>query len=227
MSNISKNLLLALSLVCVIALIVFCIQLIVLNRGVEPKEQGSVVAGGSQQDGDEQNGDDEPSGDASADDDDRIPDIQQTPPPPPQGTRRSIMVSENSNLIIYAREELFDYEVGDIDWWFTYKGEGNASLGISFLFITFQGMAAHAEQFLNSYAGGEEASFTGEESIRGSQLRGYHVSTQRGGETFEAWLYPLIGSDDSLVFVINYSNDQQRDALYEVLSSLSMEIGIN
>jgi len=224
MNNISKNLLLALSLVCVIALIVFCIQLIVLNRGVEPREPESITTGGPPQ-GDEDTetiGDESTEGDASPDD---FSDMQQAPPPlPPQGTRRTIMVSDNSRLIIYARDELFDYDVGDIDWWFTYKGDGNASLGISFEFITFQGMAAHAESFLNSYTGGTGAIFSGEESIRGSLLRGYHVTAQNGGETFEAWLYPMIGSDISLVFVINYSNDQQRDALYEVLSSMDMEI---
>jgi len=225
MKNISKNLLLALTLVCVIALIVFCIQLIILNRGVEPKEQGSVVTGGSQQEDGAPDSNEPEDGDTGTNADDVIPDIQQQiPRPPPQGTRRTIMVSDNSRLIIYAQEELFDYDVGDIDWWFTYRGEGNAALGISFEFITFQGVAAHAESFLNSYAGGEEASFSGEESIKGSLLRGYHVSTQRGGETYEAWLYPMIGSDISLVFVINYSNDQQRDALYEVLSSMDMEI---
>jgi len=225
MNNISKNLLLALSVVCVIALIVFCIQLIVLNRGVEPKEQGSVVAGGPPQQGNEEPDGNEPAdGDANTDGAIDTPDEQQTPRQPPQGTRRTIMVSDNSRLVIYAQEELFDYDIGDIDWWFTYKGEGNAALGISFEFITFQGMAAHAESFLNSYAGGEEAIFSGEEAIRGSSLRGYHVTTQRGGETFEAWLYPMIGSDISLAFVINYSNDQQRDALYEVLSSMDMEI---
>jgi len=226
MSNISKNLLLALTLVCVIALIVFCIQLIVLNRGVEPKEQGSVVAGGPHQEDGGPNSNEPADGDTNTDGDDRVPDpdTQQTPRPPPQGTRRTIMVSDNSRLIIYAQEELFDYDIGDIDWWFTYKGEGNAALGISFEFITFQGVAAHAEAFLNSYAGGDEAIFSGEEAIKGSSLRGYHVTTQRGGETFEAWLYPMIGSDISIVFVINYSNDQQRDALYEVLSTMDMEI---
>jgi len=224
MNNITKNLLLALSLVCVIALIVFCIQLIVLNRGVEPREQESITTGGSQQ-GDEDtdvNSDESTNGGAG---NEEPPGVQQTPRPPPQGTRRTILVDDNTRLIIYARDELFDYEHDGIDWWFTYKGEGSASLGISFEFITFQGMAAHAESFMNNYAGGTGAVFSGEESIHGSTLRGYHVTTQQGGETFEAWLYPMIGSDISLVFVINYSNDQQKEALYEVLSSMDMEIG--
>ena len=228
MSNISKNLLLALSLVCVIALIVFCIQLIVLNRGVEPRDQGSTISSGSQQGDDDTDPDvDEPDADISSGTGPGAGDTQQPPRLPPQGTRRSIMVSDNSNLIIYARDELFDYERGDIDWRFVYTGDGNAMLEISFEFITFQGIASHAEAFLNNRTGGSEATLSGEESIKDSLLRGYHVSAQRGSETFEAWLYPLIGNDISLVFVINYSNDQQRDALYEVLSSMDIEIIAN
>jgi len=224
MNNIVKNLLLALTLVCAIAFIVFCVQLIVLNRGVEPRAPGGVVSGGAQQgaenpdagiDGDEPDGEDE-QGTGEADE---TPD---TPRPPPQGERFELMVAANTMLVVYAREELFEYEKGEIDWQFNYTGVGNASLEISFLFISPQGIAADSETFLNNYTGGTASEFGGEIPIKDSPLKGYYVSAMQGTVTYEAWIHTLPDSDLALVFVINSANDQQREALYEVLSSMEI-----
>jgi len=227
MSNITKNLLLALTLVCVIALIVFCIQLIVINRGVDPVVPGTTVSGGSQQgdedpdsNGEQANGED---GDGSLNVDNATASVVTTPRPPPQGTRESILVSEDNRLIIYVREELFEFVVGDLDWWFIYSGAGEATLEIAFTQISPQGLAAHAETFLNEYSGGTTAEFSGEQSIQGSSISGYHVSARTGGGVYEAWLHALENSDLALAFVIYYENDVQKDALYELLSSMDME----
>jgi len=223
MSNISKNLLLGLTLVCVIVLIVFCIQLIVLNRGVDPADSGSAISGSSQSNEDtEGDGEEEPNGEGE---DGTNVTAQVTPRPPPQGTRRELMVTMESVLVVYARDDLFDFEHREIDWWFTYTGGGDAKLEISYIMITPIGVAAHAETFLNNYTGGTEAEFTGEESIVGSELRGYHVTALSGGLRYEAWIHTLFDSDLALVFVISYENDQQKEALYEILSTLDM-IGI-
>ena len=223
MSNISKNLLLGLTLVCVIVLIVFCIQLIVLNRGVDPSDSGSAISSGSQSNEDtEIEDEEEPDNDGE---DGANGTAQFTPRPPPQGTRRELMVSMDSLLVIYSRDELFNFEHREIDWWFTYTGGGDAKLEISYIMITPIGVSAHAETFLNNYTGGTEAEFTGEESIVGSELHGYHVTALSGGLRYEAWIHTLYESDLALVFVISYENDQQRDALYEMLSTLDM-IGI-
>jgi len=222
MSNISKNLLLGLTLVCVIILIVFCIQLIVLNRGADPAGSGPAISSGSQsgeEPGSEGEGEEEPNGESGEGSNVNAP---PTPRPPPQGTRHTLNVTQQSQLIIYASEELFDFEERELDWWFLYTGGGVATLEISYIVITAQGVAAHAESFLNNYTGGTEAEFTGEESIRGSELRGYHVSAMHGGEMYEAWIHTLLDSDMALVFVINYERDQQREALYEILSTLDM-----
>jgi len=223
MSNIPKNLLLALTLVCVIVLIVFCIQLIILNRGVEPVEPGSAASGDAQQGDADPDADSEEPSDGEGGDERDV--IQVPPRLPPQGIRRELGVTSNSRLVIYSKEELFDFETRDFDWWFTYTGGGVATLEITFLMVGAQGVGAAAETFLNSYSGGTEASSGGEESIGGSQLRGYHVSAQHEAETYEAWVYTLLDSDLALVFVINYSNDQQKDALYEMLSTLEMLAG--
>ena len=222
MSNITKNLLLILTLVCVIALVVFCIQLIVINRGVDPVTPGTTVSGGTQ--GDE-GADSDEDGEGTANEDGLPGGDGFTDPalrPPPIGRQGQIQVTSDSALSLYVIDELFDFQQGDLDWSFYYTGGGNAALDISFRLITTEGVAAHAEDFLNTYSGGNNAEFGGEELIRGSSLMGYHVSARHGTETFEAWIHMLEGSDLALVFVITYENDQQRNALYNMLSTLDI-----
>jgi len=230
MNNIVKNLILGFTLVCVIVLIVFCIQLIVINRGVERTAPDSSASGGSQQGSEDpgpgpgENGE-EPTngtiGNGGTNGDVGNTPAVTTPRPPPQGTRRSLQITENDRLILYVDEESFDFEQGDLDWWFLYT-RGMATLEIKFTLVT-QGAAEHAEAFLNNYSGGTQASFVGEESIQGSALRGYHVSTMVAGEVYEAWIHTIPNYDLSLAFVINYTNDQEKDALYDLLSTLEME----
>jgi len=224
MNNLSKNLLLGLTFVCVIVLIVFCIQLIVINSGVDRGQPGSISGGSGQNAGEE--GVDPPgseegsgeeggtgSGAGGAD----------VPRPPPQGLRRELIISDTSRLIVYAREETFSFVEADLNWWFNFTGGGTASLDITFMMLTSaQGINEQAEAFLNRYSGGTEAVFTGEQAIQGSVLRGYHVSSRAGSETYEAWIHDLIDSDIAVAFVIKYDNEQQKEALYEVLSSMEI-----
>jgi hypothetical protein len=225
--NLTKNLYLALTFVCVIALIVFIIQLIVLNTGVEPREPGQTVSGGSQ------GGEDPDSGADGEDPDDEGENgesegegpNQPIPRPPPQGTRREIRVAANTNLVIYAREELFDFTVNELDWLFEYTGVGAASLEISFIDVSTRGITAEAEAFLNNRSGSSESVSGGELAIQGSGIIGYHVSVRHTGinyEAYEAWIHDMENTDLALVFLIIYQNDEQRDALYEVLSTMDI-----
>jgi len=216
MSNITKNLLLALSLICVIALIVFCIQLIVLNRGVEPVTPGTVISG-DRQDGSStpqpgNNGQEPPGGPDgnngngnNGGDNGNVPVIPDTPRPPPQGRRYSLGITDTSRLILYVSDEQFDFIESDLETWFVYNGGGIATLEILFEMVsTAQGVGTHAITFLNRYSGSTESEFTGEEAIRGSLVTGYHVFVKEGVETYEAWLHMLDDNDLALVFVINY-----------------------
>ena len=217
MSSLSKNLLLGLTMVSVLVVIVFCIQLIVINSGVDRVGTGS-ISGSQGQDADDGDGDD-------GDGDDG--DIQTTPVitarPIPQGTMHALTVSDNSRLIVYARDELFSFEAGDLNWWFRYNGGGNAALEIAFTMLTAaQATSVQTESFLNRYTGGSEAVFTREETIQGSDLTGFHASARHGDEMFEVWIHDPVDSDIALAFVIRYENDTQKDALYEVLSTLDL-----
>ena len=235
MSGLSKNLLLALTLICVIVLIVFCIQLIVINRGLDPQNPGSSVSGGpGQGSGSGQGSGDGPgdgpgdgTGDGSGDSPgdgsgDGSGTAQATPRPPPQGARHELLVTLNSSLVIYARENLFDFEDSGMDWQFIYTGGGTASLKILDIMPSAQGLAATAENFLNTYTSSTGTTVHGDEFIHGSPLRGYHATLQQNETTYEAWVHKLAGSDLAVVLIINYQNDQQRDALYEVLSTLDI-----
>jgi len=226
MRNISKNLFLALTLVCVIALLVFCIQLIVINSGVEPRQPNSTISGVSPGQGDNTPGSGENPGNNgengnTGDNGNEQPTIR----PQPQGSRNELMIDTSTTLIIYAREEIFNFIQNDLDWQFEYTGSGNAGLEISFVFISLQGAAADAEAFLNNQTGGTGAEYKGDLVIQGSSVRGYHVTANDGGVSYEAWVHQLRGSDLALAFLINYTNSDQRDALYEVLSSMDIEQG--
>jgi hypothetical protein len=222
--NLTKNLYLALTFACVIALIVFIIQLIVLNTGVEPREPGQTVSGGPQ-------GETDPDSDTDGEDPDDEGENgesegegpnQPIPRPPPQGTRREIRVAGDTNLVIYAREELFDFTVNELDWLFEYTGVGAASLEISFIDVSTRGITAEAEAFLNSRSGSSESVSGGELAIQGSGIIGYQVSVRHAGISYEAWIHDMENTDLALVFLINYQNDEQRDALYEVLSTMDI-----
>ncbi|MCL2820690.1 MAG: hypothetical protein FWD38_07655 [Oscillospiraceae bacterium] len=216
MSGISKNLLLGFTLVCVIVLIVFCIQLIVINSGVDRNQPGS-VSGAGQGDADE-------SPDGEEEDGDEVGAIPTpTPRPLPQGTRYELIISDNNRLIIYARDEFFDYEEEGLSWLFRYSAGGNAVLDISFtMFTVAQSAADQAVAFLNRYSGGTEAVYVGEIVIPGSSIYGYHATARHGEENYEVWIHEPADSDIALAFVIRYENDQQKDALYEVLSTLDI-----
>jgi len=220
MSSLSKNLLLGLTAACIIAVIVFCIQLIVINSGVDRAQPGTVSGGAGQ--GEESNGDESPGGE-DGDGENGSPAPVTTPRPPPQGTRFELLISDNSRLLVYARDENFEYEEGDLKWLFTYIAGGTASLEIVFTVIPpAQDAAGYTETYLNRISGGTDAEFTREEVIHGSGIYGYHAIARNGGETFEVWIHNFVESDVAIAFIIRYENDQQKEALYEVLSTLDI-----
>ncbi|MCL2628094.1 MAG: hypothetical protein FWD44_05265 [Oscillospiraceae bacterium] len=222
MSNITKNLFLALTFLCVIALVVFCIQLIVINSGVEPRQPDEIISGDGPPDG---QGNENPGGSESPGGSENPGGGDNEPPttrPPPQGERREIMLDANNTLVIYARTETFGFTNNDLDWKFNYTGGGNAGLEIRFELLSLN-INVDAEMMLNRHTNSTGAEYRGEQSIQGSPVRGYFVTLNEAGVTYEAWLHQLEGSDLAVAFIINYSTNEQRDALYEVLSSIDID----
>jgi len=229
MGSISKKLFLALSLVCVIGIIVFLIQLIVINSGVEPRQPNSNISGGSSS-GQENAGSgtgESPGNSGEGSNTEGNGASQPTIRPPPQGQRNEIMVDTNTMLVLYARTELFSLVRNDFDWVFQYTAGGIAGLNISFTFISPQNAATEAETFLNRHTNGTGADYKGDLYVLDTSVRAYHVTTADAGVTYEAWLHQMPGSDLALALVINYSNTEQRDALYEVLGTISLDTVAN
>jgi len=218
MANISKKLFLALSLACVIAIVVFLIQLIVINSGVEPRQPNANISGENPP-----NRDNENPGSTENPGNNESPSPSPTTRPPPQGQRNEVIVDAEKILVLYTRPELFTQIRNDFDWLFQYTGGGIAGLELSFAFISPQNVMADAEAFLNRKTSGTGADYKGDLLILDTQIRGYHVTAIEGGVTYEAWLHQMQGSDLALVFYIYYSNIEQRDALYEVLNTISFE----
>ncbi|MCL2152056.1 MAG: hypothetical protein FWH57_03700 [Oscillospiraceae bacterium] len=236
MSSIAKNLLIVFTFVCIIVLAVFCIELVTLNADSSKSgDEGTQVSesppiGATEGDDGQEpadtglNGETEPPGiEGQTENGGEGEGQSQTP----SGKRYSLLMLDNEHtLIIYADEELFDFSEGEADWLFTYKGGGEASLEIAPDLVTPQdGIQGLAETLLTPYLEGGESTVVGEEQIRNSTLNGISVIGEIGKTTYEAWIYgPLAGgnSGNALDFIIKYQNEEQKEALYEILDTLEM-----
>ena len=103
---------------------------------------------------------------------------------------------------------------------FTYKDGGTASLMILFKAIPL-GAEKTAESILDGYLDGNVSNVGGEGPIRHSSLNGEYVVGVNEGETFEAWVHTVSG-DIGRVFIIRYSDDEQKNALYAILDTLEL-----
>jgi len=232
MSKTVKNLLLVFTLVCAIALVVFSVELILLNSGAVTGEEGGPTSPATSPGGDSDSAskpeatssaqNSPPAGTASSpgSTEPSVP-----PPPAPTGKRYVLPMLDDSKLILYADEELFEHsKMQDADR-FIYMDESSALLEIGFNWIPPEGVKALAEVFLDGYLDGGESNVGGEGPIKRSKLSGVFVSGLKGTETYEAWLHrsEIAGMEDLAVyFVINYKNTGQRDALYKLLDSLDI-----
>ncbi|MCL2220717.1 MAG: hypothetical protein FWC13_03605 [Oscillospiraceae bacterium] len=239
MSNTYKNLLLALTFVCVIGLVVFFIMLIVINSGVEPPQPTITVADGRDDSANEDDDSDIAAGGFGGDDftfdggelgdigfgDNLLIDDEDLylgqEPAIVLGNRHSLVVAENTTLVIYSNDSI-EFQSGAFDWTFDYIGDsyaGNATLDINVTIRSEQGLETDVIAFLESYTG-FTVEFGGEVQIAGSGLPGYYAITHIETGSYEAWVYDLEGSEFVLVFVISYASESQRDVLYAILSSM-------
>lgn len=213
MSDITKYLLLGLTAACIVAILVFTVQLIVINRGVEPIDRD--VAAGSAPEAevpdDEEDYEPEPTPVATP-----MPTL-----PPRDGTREELRISVDKVLVIYYEPEVFDFVQGELDWQFLHRATA-AGLEIEYMVLTPAGLTEDGLNYLNAYMGGEGAEFGGEENIHGSLVSGFHLHGRQDERIYEAWIYTFPGGELAIVFVINYTNPTQRDALYSLLSTMEI-----
>ena len=243
MNKTLKNLITAFTVLCLIVFVVFCIQLLVINRDNRPERDPvlSDVGTGTPSETespptdnvltfDDPNGDDDwLTNDYPENNDDGF--LLQTPtiPPPPNTERHAFPLEMGvAELVFYVDMELFEFtNLGD-GWHFSNLTGGYSGLEITFVFVHPQGgVNAVADGFLHNYLDGADSVVMGERSIGSSQVRGIFVTGENDGETYSAWLrsHSDFGNDSlALVIVINYRNDAQRDLIYDILDTMHINM---
>ena len=225
MGKTVKNLLIIFTLVCMIMLVVFTVQLIRLNRNSdEGRGNGQSVSEGRPAETDATADEPTNSPEDGGNSTDAPPEsTHSNPPPVPVGRRYEMPVSIDKLLVIYAQEELFEYEQMDSGDIFTYADGGNASLEVCLAYIPM-GAEASAENYLDGYLDGNDSFVSGTGPIKRSPLSGVLVTGVKDGETFEAWIHTLEDNADDMgvAFIIRYSNDEQKNALYAILDTINI-----
>lgn len=233
MKRMLKNGIVIFAAICAIVLVVFCIELFVLNRESGDDDTGAgtslseSAAAGDDADSDGHKG----SQDIQPTNDTDQPGnagggqpTQQQPPPPPTGKRRELPMFGDMNLVLYADEGKFTYIELELSWIFEYMDNDAVTLEVCYVHMPM-GVEARAGECLDGYVGAGGTSVGSEGLIGRSPLIGMFASGEKDGEKYEAWIYTFseVGLDDMGVeFILHYRVDEQKNALYSILDSMSL-----
>ena len=226
MSKTIKNVLLGFTLLCVIILIIFTVELIVINRNSDSGGERMLASDANTPAGtaigtDETDKTTElpTKSNSASNQNENIPKASDTQS---AGKRYELLYSITESLVLYASEELFKYEdVNGLVKVLTYTDGGDASLRISFESMPL-GIEKCAESLLDNYLGGNESHVGDSGQILHSSLSGIPVSGVNDGETYEAWVNGITDNDIGMAFIIRYRSDEQKNALYTVLDTLAL-----
>jgi len=224
------------TLVCAGALIVFCVELVALNmdsdKGGAQKQQSpeSPPTGDLDEKEDQQAPDSESTGDTELPDDTAPPasgsQSGEQSQPPVVKQHELPMHDDAHRLILSASEGLFDHFEVEDGWEFIYKADAEVKLQIvSDLITPPGGLSALVETLLRPYLNGGDSMVAGERQIANSSVRGIYVYGDNNGESYEAWVFELVVEDNNgkaVDFIINYRNEEQKEALYTILDTLEM-----
>ena len=234
MNKIVKNSIVAFTMLCVVVLVVFLIELLVINSekedGGEPgpthTADSPANSGDVPDDGKTSPGSHQPGSDGQAEDQDGQ-DGQDEAYPEPTGTRHEIGIYSGVKLIVYADVELFEFtepESEEIRGVFTFKGSGDAVLEVMNAYMP-QGVSAFATSFLSVNYEVDGSTDNGEQAIGKSPLNGISVTGEKDGIAYEAWVLVFPDAEvegTGLVIIISYQNETQRLNLYDILDSLDI-----
>lgn len=234
MNRIVKNGIIAFTMLCVVILVVFLVELLVINSenegGGEPEPTNS--SGQPANSGDVSNpgqatspGMEQPesgsqTGNQNGHDETR---------PEPEGTRRELTIFAGIKLVVYSNDEIFQFsepELEDVRGVFTFKGSGAAKLEIISTYMP-QGVSAYANSFLSLNYEVDGSTNQREQPIGDSPLSGIKVIGVEDDITYEAWIlvFPDAEVDNAgLAIVASYQtgNEMNELNLYEVLASLDI-----
>ena len=233
MNMIVKNAIVIFTLLCAMFLIVFCVELVIVNKENADARAEQSASGSADQSVRNDSGEQQASNaktSKKAQSNDEATGNSNTAAPEQKrsqkfGARYELpMFDEVHTLIVFVDDELFNYDEGETNWTFTCTGDEKSSLEI--VLTTLDGSAEeYAEEFLEGYLDGGTATVGGERQIGKSALNGLYVSGEKDDEVYEAWVYgPLEGgiANRVVLFVLNYWEGEQEDALYNVIDTLEM-----
>ena len=222
MSKTIKNVLLGFTLVCVIMLVIFIVELFVVNRNTPDRRENEPALSSNNQTGAGKDAD--TLSDVPTDSDlepENKENLSTESPVQPTGTLCKLAYSLAETLTLYYDEEIFEHdsqqEMADT---FTYIDGGEASLQVLFKSLPL-GAERSAASILNAYLDGNESNVGGEGPIRRSSLSGIYVSGVNNGVTYEAWVH-TISKDIGMAFIIKYTDNEQRNDLYAILDTLAL-----
>ena len=240
MSKTGKNLLIGFTVLCALVFVIFCIELIVLNGGRDgDSREGQAASEGASAETEGSGnspptiGDGKSSGESEPPESGQ-PDGDESPGgarPAPIGKAHLLSMPDSMELVLYADEQDFEYteDLGTEERlaMFTYRDGENSSLEIRFGSVTLLGPDVLAEDIIGDFPGDVRITQTGEGPILRSPLSAVSYFGKDGDLSYEIWIHTVLKSEtDSLavVFIINYKDNTQRNALYAILDSMEMRM---
>ena len=241
MSKTIKNALTIFTLICVIMLLVVIVELIRLNKGsadgeikqssppTQQTDNGSAAE--SPTDSNPQEEGNSPQTDTTDDNQSAESNSEtETLPPlqPPTGTRYEMILSSDlsKKMILYADEEIFEYSgMGDgDDMLFTYRGT-DSQLEVCMVYLPSYCQSILEGEFLNSSIFVEGTPVKESQQIGRSQLQGDYAAVTNDDGTHEVWVHfyqPEANGDIGIAFKLDYSEEAQKAAFYDILNSVQV-----
>ena len=217
MTKLGRNLLIAFTIVCMFAVVVFTIELLVINNGNEggmeqnPYASGNQSPGASSGQGSSGNGQPDPNSsggqgssiDPNSPGDDQHEFILKTYSVPISTSAEIVMTIEEDPENPYFNYVDMSMASEDIVGILKYRGNATASLEFRYVQLT-QGAGAFAATLLEEEFGIEDSVIIGSGPIRDSELTGFAVSGELGNVAYEAWIHSFvnIGNNDAGIAII-------------------------
>ncbi|MCL2408310.1 MAG: hypothetical protein FWC96_01670 [Oscillospiraceae bacterium] len=205
--------------VLAVAFVVFIIQTLLLNRARDDTDPSVTVAG--VYNGYE--GEYPPAGDDASVDtaDATVPEAGEaaTPARSPEPPNTWIPLLDDNYMTLFVPEGVFTQHETDTGAMFT--GLDGATLEISLVPVG-DNIEIFARGFLIPFLDFTDFLTEGLINIASSDVAGYFVMVYNHDEAYEAWIHDL-GDGFGVAVIINYINYTQRDALYDLLDTLTID----
>ena len=221
MSKTIKKTITIFTVLCAALLIVFCVELLLINRGRD--DAGTTMIRTPSTESPQSN----PTANQVVPPVETIPASNVNTPDGTEteniGSRYELNMASDVQLILYSDEEHFEFTDMDPVWIFDHV-DSEARLEVSLRYLPQQA-EVYAASFLDGYLDGETSVVRGERQVARSNLRGVYVTGISETETYAAWIIPIdTGDDDNLgvAIMMVYRNEVLRDELLGIVDTIEM-----